>query len=342
MRLRRSLRRTDRGFTLIELLVVIAIIAILIALLLPAVQQAREAARRSQCRNNLKQIGLAIQNYHDAARVFPPAWMAVVAPPTVGAMSLGVSLLPYMEQRALFAKYQPNALPFNGLTAPSAAITSNIAVISTPMPVWNCPSTPSVPTYNAAIPFPPVTLTYTAAGGDYSVTTGVRGGFSTLAYASFPGGAGGKRNGALVAAGGTVVGSGSVSSMSNIKDGTSNTFLLGERVSGTTIYDAKGQPQALPASLTGQNAGGWGDFLTGEHWIQGCGYDGLIAGCAASGGPCVINCTNARGFGFYAFHTGGCHFLMADGAVRFVNKNIAAFTAAGLITSAKGENIADF
>lgn len=336
----RSPSRT-KGFTLIELLVVIAIIAVLIALLLPAVQQAREAARRSQCKNNLKQIGLAIQNYHDAAKIFPPAWMAVVAPPRLGAMSLGVSLLPYMEQRALFTKYDHNALPFNGLAPSSAAITSNIAIISTLMPVWNCPSSTGISKYNAAIPFPPVTLTYTAGTGDYSVTTGVRGGFSTLAYASFPGGAGSKRNGALVASGAGAGSTGSVSSMSNLRDGTSNTFLLGERVSGTTIYDMKGQPQSLPASLTGQNAGGWGDFLTGEHWVQGCGYDGLITACP-SGGPCVINCTNARGFGYYAFHPGGCHFLMADGAVRFVNKNVAAFTFAGLITSAKGENIADF
>ncbi len=332
-----------RGFTLIELLVVIAIIAVLIALLLPAVQQAREAARRSQCKNNLKQLGLAIQNYHDTARVFPPAWMAVVQPPRLGAMSLGVSLLPYMEQRGLFNRYDANALPFNGITAPSAAITANIAIISTPMPAWRCPSTPgNTGTYSAAIPFPPVTLTYTAAFGDYSVSTGVRGNFSTLAYASFPGGGGGgNRNGALVASGAGAGTTGSVTSMSNIKDGTSNTFLLGERVSGTTIYDAKGLPQALPASVTGQNAGGWGDFLTGEHWLQGCGYDGLIAGCAA-GGPCSINCTNGRGFGYYAFHTGGCHFLMADGAVRFVNKSIAAFTFAGLITSDKKEVIGEF
>ncbi len=334
--------RSRRGFTLIELLVVIAIIAVLIALLLPAVQQAREAARRSQCKNNLKQIGLAVQNYHDTARVFPSAWMAVVPPLNQGAMSLGVTLLPYMEQRGLYARYNRNALPFNGLSAPSAAITANIAVISTPMPTWNCPSTPSLtPIYNSAIPFPPVTLTYTAANGDYSVSTGVRGNFSTLAYASFPGGGGGNRNGALVAAGAGAGSVGSVSSMASIRDGTSNTFLFGERVGGTTIYDSKGLAQTLPASVTGQNAGGWGDFLTGEHWLQGCGFDGLVAGCAA-GGPCPINCTNARGFGFYAFHTGGCHFLMADGAVRFVNKNIASFTFAGLITSSKGETISNF
>lgn len=109
----RERRTVSRGFTLIELLVVIAIIAILIALLLPAVQQAREAARRSQCSNNLKQFGLALQNYHDTHRVFPPGWIGVTAnapdPHGANGWSWGAFLLPMLEQKPLHQRIDFNA-----------------------------------------------------------------------------------------------------------------------------------------------------------------------------------------------------------------------------------------
>ena len=104
MRQTSSSSRSARGFTLIELLVVIAIIAVLIALLLPAVQQAREAARRSQCKNNLKQFGLAFHNYHDVARRFPFGYYAVPAGP-INAASWGLMLLPHLDQGPLYKKY---------------------------------------------------------------------------------------------------------------------------------------------------------------------------------------------------------------------------------------------
>src|SRR5205823_7320640 len=106
-------RRIVRGFTLIELLVVIAIIAVLVALLLPAVQQAREAARRSQCKNNLKQFGLALHNYHEMASRFPAALVGSgrVAPTTVGVAPVTlnttgwVMLLPYLDQMPAYNRY---------------------------------------------------------------------------------------------------------------------------------------------------------------------------------------------------------------------------------------------
>src|SRR5688572_5215649 len=99
-------RQRNAGFTLIELLVVIAIIAVLISLLLPAVQQAREAARQAQCRNNLKQMGLAFHNYHDAHQTFPPAYLADYGNPAADPTTLdgppgyawGMLLLPYLDQ----------------------------------------------------------------------------------------------------------------------------------------------------------------------------------------------------------------------------------------------------
>jgi len=104
-------KQSRRGFTLIELLVVIAIIAILIALLLPAVQQAREAARRSQCKNNMKQIGLAIHNYHDSHLKFPPGYI------TTNHWGWGTMLLPGMDQANIYNLFN-FSIPFH-LTDPS-------------------------------------------------------------------------------------------------------------------------------------------------------------------------------------------------------------------------------
>src|SRR5262245_54986464 len=107
--------RARHGFTLIELLVVIAIIALLIALLLPAVQQAREAARRTQCKNNLKQIGLALHNYHDAHLVFPSGWIGVengVHDVEGGSgFGWGTMLLPMIENGGTFSQFNFN-VPF--------------------------------------------------------------------------------------------------------------------------------------------------------------------------------------------------------------------------------------
>ena len=130
-----------RGFTLIELLVVIAIIAVLVALLLPAVQQAREAARRTQCKNNLKQIGLAMHNYHDQMNCFPPGWISV--DPATGQPSAlnggsgagwGMLLLPQMDQAPLY-----NQLNLNRRIADPV----NALLIKTSISAFMCPSDPA-------------------------------------------------------------------------------------------------------------------------------------------------------------------------------------------------------
>lgn len=320
-----------RGFTLIELLVVIAIIAILIALLLPAVQQAREAARRTQCRNNLKQLGLAIHNYHDNFNMFPPAY--ILAPPDLNFQPLAIFLLPYMDQAPLYNQYNSTMPAFSPpLIYPAATMAQNVQVTKTPLVVWRCPSTPLADTFTYVWPanafgagLPPANLTFEGARADYSVTTGINGTFANIAYA---GNTGGDREGALVA-----TGPGSTNSrMRDLIDGTSNTFLLGERTGGNTIY-YRNQPQpSLPAALRDTNGGAWGDILLGEHWVAGSLADGT-----GSGGPCPINCTNLRSRGFHCFHTGGAHFLMGDGGVKFVSENVAAQTFAAAVTRKKGE-----
>ena len=125
------MRSSHRGFTLIELLVVIAVIAILIALLLPAVQQAREAARRSQCKNNLKQIGLALHNYQATANVFPPSFC--IGATTGGAWSIHARILPYLDQANAFKKADLSV-------SYSSPPNSTSGITAQELPIYRCPS----------------------------------------------------------------------------------------------------------------------------------------------------------------------------------------------------------
>ena len=305
-----------RGFTLIELLVVIAIIAVLIALLLPAVQQAREAARRSQCKNNLKQMGVAFHSYHETVKAFPFAWYATAAP--LNAASWGSMLLPYLDQAPLYKKYDFRSL---AVTTPASAVgTANVAVISTPLTTFICTSSLSTaPIYAGAVPAGALpglpALAWTAANSDYCATTGVM-----TTYGVPPAAPVGNREGVLSFL--------KACSTADIRDGTSNTFLVGERTGGATIFWAGSVAAPAANQAAGPtNGGGWGDALNGEHWISGS----LANGSGASG-PCGINCSNQRGLGYYSFHAGGAHFLMADGRVVFINKSVYAVTFASLIT----------
>jgi len=334
----RSLRL---GFTLIELLVVIAIIAVLIALLLPAVQQAREAARRTQCRNNLKQIGLALHNYHDAHNAFPFAYMLTLPPsagPTLNACPYSIQILPFLDQAPLYQQWNSKVPAINEAVAlipsMSAEIQQNLKVIQTVLPVFMCPSVPvqQVSDYGLDPPNAPFSVNWKAARGDYSVTTGVRGVLATLAYAGFPGGPGGDRDGILQVAG---VG-GKVGRIEDVKDGSSHTTFLMERTGGASVFRKMNIDGTFPnATVIGRaNAGGWGDFLVGEHWPNGALYDGSLA---ANGGPCAINCNNVRSSNFHSLHSGGVHALMGDGGVKFVSENVSHFILASIITRKKGE-----
>jgi prepilin-type processing-associated H-X9-DG protein len=249
--------------------------------------------------------------------------------------SWGLMLLPYMDQQPLYNQFNCSVPAINeavGLGFPAAVIAQNIAVISTPLQAFLCPSTPGGTSriYNGFVPasgsLPPFNITWRAAASDYIAASGVRGQFANIAYA---GNAGGDRDGVLQFSGS--------SRISDVLDGSSNTFMVGERVGGPTVY--RRRAAYTLGQLDGSMGGGWGDFLNGEHWLSGSLGDGNPG---VDGGPCPINCSNVRGWGFYSFHEGGTHVLMTDGSVRFINASINAYVFAGLITRKKGEVITDF
>ncbi len=330
--------RRSRGFTLIELLVVIAIIAILVALLLPAVQQAREAARRTQCKNNLKQIALAIHNYHDTTNVFPPGYIfAPLSPPiNMSTRSLFTLILPYIEQTNLYNSIDSSVPMFNGPTGYNPTVLAqNVAAAAQVLPAFLCPSSIGSTTDDYLYPanafgpsVPPMNCTWKGGRTDYGGVTGVRGTFANLAYNN---NAGGDREGSLVMAGLN----GSTSRMRDLTDGTSNTLMIGERTGGVKLY-YKSTVANLPAILGQTNGGSWADALAFEHWLQGSLYDG-----SGNGGPAAMS-TNIRGNGFHSFHTGGCQFAMCDGSVRFISENVSQTTFAALITRKKGEIVGEF
>ena len=346
--------RARRGFTLIELLVVIAIIAVLIALLLPAVQQAREAARRTQCRNNLKQFGLAHHNYLDVYGMFP--YPAILDLQLAGGMSFqnatcwSIVLLPYMDQTNVYNAMDLHKSPYNAV---------NANAIKTPLEAYICPSTPR-PTNNVTFTIPAGTVlasgypginpavNFSGGAMDYMQISGVRGNFSNMAYANFPGGSGGNRHAvstwAVRAAAGPAIAladGGKNGRIATLTDGTSNTFLTVESA-GRNQYFRKGvlvtsdatDPDVAVQPISG--GGAWADAIfQGDIWINGTGFNGSTGG--ADGGPCMVNCSNARHSGMYSWHAGGAHALLADGSVRFIGENTNAFTLAGLITREKGE-----
>jgi prepilin-type N-terminal cleavage/methylation domain-containing protein/prepilin-type processing-associated H-X9-DG protein len=350
------IRRRARGFTLIELLVVIAIIAVLIALLLPAVQQAREAARRTQCRNNLKQLGIAFHNYHDAFNtwmVFRHATVATATGPLVNAQGWGPGLLPYIDQAPIYNQYNTNIPPWRG---------TNAAVVATSIPTFQCPSTPrssglvdiNWPAAVAASAAEGAAITYRGGACDYVAMEKSVGNYRGVHAAQQGYFQKGNRNEGPLGEFGVTVIVGVRSSLdrlygnriSDVRDGTSNTMML-EELAGRETFYARGKPVAPVTQASTDIAwssmvagGGTWDSPFNSFRHQGSSYDGLI-----NSGPCGINCNNSRvgasatgpsltgsGGTFYSFHSGGIQVLMCDGSVRFLNENVAAPTVVSLIS----------
>lgn len=290
--------KKKHGFTLIELLVVIAIIAILVALLLPAVQQAREAARRSSCKNNMKQIGLALHNYHDTHTVFPPGYCG--DPPNVCAVNnhsqpgwgWGTFILPYVEQAPLYEQL--------GVGSVKKVVCENESnawgdweLQKTVISVYRCPSATD----------PNVSDTNRGSHGA-SNYGGVAGwtwrGVTTSADAPLPVG----MKGTLVDA----TTPGGVIKFRDMVDGTSNVIAVGEKFSNRNSTGGQISPR-YPAY--------YGAIWVGVPSDSRAGL--VVAQLKPTGSTYAVNGASINAFA--SMHTGGAHFTFGDGRVRFISEN---------------------
>ncbi|EAQ79270.1 DUF1559 domain-containing protein [Blastopirellula marina] len=294
----------SKGFTLVELLVVIAIIGVLIALLLPAVQQAREAARRMQCGNNLKQIGLGMHNYHDVIQKLPPGWIyydegRVANTYGKATWGWGTLLLPYIEQAPLYDQLSPNTKEVSSV---------DINLTGTYLPAFICP------TDN-----PPKLVTSGSFVSGASNYSGVLGRFDTAeagtAYSpNVPAVSGGALYYRTDAVNETYRPEGVMGPKGfrfrDITDGLSNTLLVGEK-----------------SQKISKNAGGW----AGARYDRclGCSY-GCLFGVVGVVDFSINEDGGAAGWRrervFTSRHPGGAQFALCDGSVRFLPETIDADT----------------
>lgn len=334
-----------RGFTLIELLVVIAIIAVLIALLLPAVQQAREAARRTQCKNNLKQLGLALHNYHDTYGQFTNGCNPNYRPATNEwgwGISLFVGLLPGLDQGPMYTQWDMNSLHTGWVDVNAAnGALANGKVI----PVFNCPSSPlpvlGKPRGNAPSGVNvPAYCGIAGTSGQFGTSTVL---FNETRVAT---------NGHGVFSKGGFFIQGDKTNMASMIDGTTNVLAIGEQgdwLTDTTNgvrYDGRSSGGGLPGC----------DPCPGYGWSMGQGniafasdrQHGLTTltyqpGTKKTvGRPAGVDPDLGANFPLQSAHVGGFQGLLGDGSVRFISENINLNTIKMLVTRDDGQVMGEF
>ena len=327
-------RRLRMAFTLIELLVVIAIIAVLIALLLPAVQQAREAARRSTCKNNLKQYGLGLHNYNDTSGMLPPGG-ANWGSPQIGWQP---RILPFMDQAQIF-KQLDMKLP----AAWDTVMTDGRRARQLNVPYSRCPSDPSAKAQASEFNGWAQT-SYTGNLGSQR-TPSANGGCNQFLNPGVnyeqPQGAADHGNTTSTSSLSGVFGRlGPNIKFASVSDGLTNTFFVGEIVSDCHDHDA---------GWWNYNGMGNAHASTSAPLNLMCSCPTLATANATTAPQCFPGGTDCRpasnwnyAWGFKSTHKGGVHFVMGDGAVRFVNQNVDYQTYQYLGGRADGKTISQF
>jgi prepilin-type N-terminal cleavage/methylation domain-containing protein len=308
-----------KAFTLIELLVVIAIIAILIGLLLPAVQKVREAAAKTQCVNNLKQLGISIHGYASSNDSKIPTSLRPGGVTTSPRISWAVALLPYLEQGNLVKTYDLTT------TWSSAA---NLLITKQPIKIFQCP----VSQDETRLDGDPQTGTWDiVAISDYAAITGVNALATNV-----------NTTGALIPG---IMEKNKTVKLLDVKDGLSNTIAITESAGRPRLIQKGVKIGAVPTKKV--NGGGWCrpasdiDFISSN--ALGTGYPG----------PCAVNCTNGFDYPTYnmapfgtegtsqpfSFHSGTINNLLGDGSVRSINSAVSVTVFAALCTRDNGETI---
>ncbi len=353
--------KRSRGFTLVELLVVIAIIGVLVALLLPAIQAAREAARRTSCNNNLKNLGIAALNFHDSHKKLPTSNRAagVTNAPRYAWATL---MLPYFEEQNVFDQYD-----FKSNWSKPTAVNKpvpNFQLVGTRLRVFECPSVPDDDRLDGDLQYwsqslPSWMASRCAAPTDYAPITQVE---RALVNWTDPSGLPVvdqdpdptiklDRTGMLLR--------NTIATLKQVTDGTSNTILLAETAGRPYVYRKGGRVGDLQTNRV--NGGGWCRPAS-EFGLYGSSTDG-----GSFPGPCAINCTNGEDYlkngasdmsivpltlgtitygtngtsETFAFHPGGANVLFGDGSVHFLSEDISMRVYARLVTRKGGEIVSD-